>query len=196
MAQALPLPGAFVDDPKCQANWETLQKVWPGNKTQLATVAAAVTQDFTIDATARIAVIEFAVETSAYCELHMFPNALGTAIYSYATDGSYMAGAAAAVAAAGVAGDVNGIRLSLPPAVGAAGGVQITGSAVFNLWAPSTANRQCIAKTAVSSLAGGGGHLTQLQNIASKMASNAALTTLRFATSAGTMTGYIRVTTS
>jgi len=192
----LPLPGNPVEDFNIQQKLDAIAMAFPDNRTQTTLVAAAATADVTVPSTDGLALIEFDLETSAYCELHLFPNNLGTAIYSYIHDGSYetAAPAAVAVAAVGVVNDVNGIRLALPPAVGAAGGTQMTGRATFGLRVPTAADRTCICQTAVSSVTGAGNHIIQLQNIASKMASNVAITSLRFAVSAGTMTGRIRVT--
>ena len=188
------LPGNPVDDFNIQQKFDAIALAWQDNRLQTTLVAAAATADVVVPSTDGVALIEFDLETSAYCELHLFPNNLATAIYSYIHDGSYMAAAAVAVAAVGVANDVNGIRLALPPNAGAAGGTQMTGRATFGLRVPTAADRTCVCQTAVSSLIGAGGHLIQVQNIASKMASNAAITSLRFAVSAGTMTGRIRVT--
>lgn len=39
MSETLPLPGRFVEDPQCQANWETIQRQWPGSGPPGALVA-------------------------------------------------------------------------------------------------------------------------------------------------------------
>lgn len=41
MSESLPLPGRFVEDPQCQANWETIQRQFPAAGTLLGTLGTA-----------------------------------------------------------------------------------------------------------------------------------------------------------
>lgn len=159
-------------------------------------VTAVALQDITILATDKLCIIDFDLETSALCEFRMFPNNITTASYTYVRDGSYVLSTPSfvAVAAAGVStADVNGIRLAVTPQVAAAGGQQMTGQATFGSRIPTAAVRTCISQSVVGSITASNNHLAELQNVASRFASLASLTSLRFTVSAGTMTGRIRV---
>lgn len=190
------LPGAPVDDPNIQAKFDAISLAWQNNALQTSVLAAAATADVLLQNTDGLVIIEFALETSALCEFRMFPNNLTTAIYSNIRDGSFETGvpAAAAVAAAGQFNDTNGIRLGFAPQGSVAGGQTMSGQAVFNAAIPAGTRRPCMTQTAVSSTTGSNNHAIELQNIAGLITSAAALTSLRFAVSAGTMTGRIRVT--
>jgi hypothetical protein len=196
----LPLPGGPLPDPAVQAKFDEISLKWQTSTQQQSVQAASTQVDFLVPSTAKIAVIEFVLETSALVEFRMFPNNLTTAIYSNIRDGSFETGvpAAAAVAAAGQFNDANGIRLGYAPAGAAAGGQTMSGRAVFFAAIPGAAGqrRVCITQTACSSSIGSNNHAIELQNIAGTITSAAALTSLRFATSAGTMSGLITVTTS
>jgi hypothetical protein len=192
----LQLPGNPVDDWNIQQKFDAIALAFPDNRSVTATVTAAATVDIAIQSTDALAIIEFDLETTALCELRMFPNALGTAIYYYVSDGSDQTTvASAAVAANGIGvADANGARLALIPKIALAGGQQMTGRATFGSLSHSTALRTCIAQTAVASIPASANQLIELQNIASRVVTAAALTSLRFTCSAGTMTGRIRVT--
>jgi hypothetical protein len=192
----LPLPGNPVDDHNIQQKFDAISLAWQDNQQQTALVTASATADIPIQNTDALVIIEFDLESTALCELHLFPNNIATAIYSYVRDGSYenQTPASGPIAAAGVYADANGMRLAFAPAGSTTGGQMMTGRATFGSAIPAGPRRTCIAQTAVSSTTGSVGHVIELQNIASLFQSAVALTSLRFACSAGTMTGRIRVT--
>ena len=195
------LPGNPVEDPNIQQKFDAISLAWQDNRSVVATLAAAATADVTIQSTDALAIIDFDLETSALCELRMFPNAgaapFNTAIYINVRDGSAATAAPAfvAIAAAGNAvADNNGARLGYAPLASAAGGQHMTGHCIFGTQAPAGNVRTAITQTACASPGGSGNQQIELQNIAGRIASGVAITSLRFAVSAGTMTGRIRVT--
>lgn len=204
------LPASVKESMGAQQNFDEIRKRWVDLQameaslsthlaaTQAVTVTAAAQVDIAVASTDNLAIIDFDLETSALCELHMFPNALGTAIYYYVSDGSDQTTvASAAVAANGIgAADANGARLALVPKIAIAGGQQMTGRATFGLRIPTSAPRTCIATTAVASIPASANEIVELQTIASRIVTAAGITSLRFAVSAGTMTGRIQVTRS
>lgn len=143
----------------------------------------------------KLVVISWDLEITVYAELRLNPNALVTAIYRNVRDGTYHLSTPSTVGLTGgnTTLDNNGLRLSYPPASGSAGAMVTVGSATFALRvpAPTSANRLHRSQAAVHSIGGSGNHLIEVSNIAGMMASVAALTSLTFATSAGTMTGRI-----
>jgi hypothetical protein len=198
----LPLPGGPLPDPAVQAKFDEISLKWPANTQQQSVQAASTQVDFLVPSTAKFAVIEYALELTSFAsDLRMAPNALGTNIYGDIRDGSYETSAPAAVAIAAVGNGVlhnNGLRLAFPIALAAAGGISLSGRATFMLRVPALGGqrRSCMAQVAQSSTTGSNNHLIELQNIASVMQSGAAITSLRFLCSAGTMSGLITVTTS
>lgn len=160
---------------------------------ELLDLAAVATGDINVPTgTWRIVVIDWELETSALCEVRLAPNALAVS-YHNVRDGSLLtSGAASAIAAGGnTVADTSGIRIGYPPAAAGTGGQFMTGRAIFQNRALTGVIRACMSQGAVGSITVSGNQLIELQNIACRMISNAAITFLRFSCSAGTMTGRI-----